>query len=307
MKLKIAVTIQTFVIVGLIALIGWLVYSQIPETSGRMLDVQDGQIVTEPREESGYRTTGDKIYLDVGGIGQVWLPVLEGVPVCERDLSQQVTRNGQVFYLDKDQITSHLGVDVSAYQGDIDWETVKASGIDFALIRCAYRGYGSGALLRDEAFDKHMQGALAAGLDVGVYCFSQAVTVEEAVEEADLTLSMLEGYDITYPVVFDWEVISAEDVRTAEISVEMLTDCAAAFCERVKAAGYIPMIYQNKRTSLLKLELPALSSYDFWLAEYADTPSYYYDYQIWQYCSDGIVPGIDGVVDMNICYKNYGE
>ena len=306
MKLKAAVTIQSFVIVGLIALIGWLVYSQIPDTQGRVLEVIDGQIVTEPSQEGSNRTTDDKIYMEMAGIGQMWLPVLDGVPACERDLSQQVTRNGQVYYLDQNQITSHLGVDVSAYQGDIDWETVKASGVDFAFVRCAYRGYGTGELLYDEYFDQNVRGALDAGLGVGVYCFSQAISVEEAIEEADMTLSMLDGYDITYPVVFDWEVVSAEDARTENISVETLTDCAVAFCERVKAAGYQPMVYQSKRVSLLKYELPALTGYDFWLAEYADKPSYYYDYEIWQYCSDGTVPGINGEVDMNICYKNYG-
>ena len=244
----------------------------------------------------------------MAGVGEMWLPVLADVPACERDPAQYTTRNGLVYYLDETQhITSVLGVDVSSYQGEIDWQTVKAAGIDFAIIRCGYRGYGSGELVRDEMFDHNMQGALDAGLDVGVYFYSQAVNAEEAVEEAQMTLSLIDGYDLTYPVVYDWEVVTTDAARTDGISVDALTDCTVAFCEAVKAAGQTPMVYQNKRTSLLKLDLPALTDYDFWLAEYNDRATYYYDYRIWQYCSDGSVPGIPGQVDLNICFQPYDK
>ena len=305
MKLKIAVTIQTFVIVGLIAIVGWLVYSQIPETEPASLNVVDGQIVTEGSEDDNYATSGEKIYLDMGGMGEMWLPVLADVPACTRLPEQHITRNGQVYYTENGEITSVLGIDVSSYQESIDWQQVKEAGIDFAFIRCAYRGYESGKLVEDPKFHENMQGAINAGIKVGVYFYSQATTAEEAREEAEMTLSMIDGYELTYPVVYDWETVTDDAARTDGISVEALTACNLAFCERVKEAGYTPMIYQNKRTSLLKLDLPALKDYDFWLAEYTDQATYYYDYRIWQYCSDGQVPGISGVVDMNICFEPY--
>lgn len=305
MKFKIAIAVQSVVIVMLLGLIGWLVYSQIPDTEPASLEVRDGMLVTESLDEGTYRTTGGKIYLDMAGVGQMWLPVLADVPACKRVPEQHVTRNGQIYYLENDKITSILGIDVSSYQGDIDWETVAASGVKFAFIRCGFRGYGSGELVRDEYFDRNVQGAQAAGIDVGVYFYSQATTIQEAVDEADLTLDLIGDYQITYPVVYDWEIVSTDSARTDGITVDTLTNCTIAFCEEIKNAGFTPMVYQNKRTSLLKLDLPALKDYDFWLAEYNDQATYYYDYRIWQYCSDGHVPGIEGDVDMNICFKPY--
>ena len=301
MKLRVIVVVQSFVIVGLIVLIGWIVYSLMPETQQASLEVKDGQIVTESPDGN----SSDRICMEVGG-EQIWLPVLEGVPVCKRSADAYQHRNGQVFYLEDQQITSSLGVDVSEFQGEIDWETVRESGIDFAIIRCGFRGYGSGELHTDNAFDQNMQNAAAAGLKLGVYFYSQAITVEEAVEEAELTLDLIQNYELTYPVVFDWEVVSSDTARTDTITPEMLTDCTVAFCETIKAAGYTPMVYGNKRTSLLKFDLAALRNYDFWLAEYSQTATFYYDYRIWQYCSDGQVPGIPGEVDMNICFAPYG-
>lgn len=308
LKSKIIISVQAIVIASLIVCVGWLGCSRKPETESASLDTADEQNVTEILDgDVPYPTTGEKIYLDMAGVGEMWIPVLANVPACERDPEQHVTRNGQVFYLEDDKISSVLGVDVSSYQGNIDWAKVKESGIRFAMIRCGYRGYGSGEIVVDEAFHQNMQGAIDAGLDVGVYFYSQAITPEEAAEEANMTLSLLKDYEITYPVVYDWEIVSSDAARTDGISVEALTNCTIAFCDTVKDAGYIPMVYQNKRVSLLKLDLPALTGYDFWLAEYNDQATYYYNYRMWQYCSDGKVPGISTACDMNICFTPYGN
>ena len=307
LKSKLIIAVQSVMIVGLLGAVMWLAYTQRPqeiaETSRIVADEPAPAVNLD--EDGHYRVTGDKIYLDMPGIGQMWLPVLADVPACERDAAQFVYRNGQQYYLNEQKITSKLGIDVSSYQGDIDWNAVKESGVDFAFIRCGFRGYGSGELVTDKYFDKNVQGAQAAGVNVGVYFYSQAVTKAEAIEEAELTLSLIGDYKLTYPVVYDWEMVPEDTARTDHIGVDDLTDCTIAFCDTIRDAGFIPMVYQNKRTSLLKLDLPRLQKYDFWLAEYNDRASYYYDYRIWQYCSDGYVPGIEGVVDMNICFAPY--
>lgn len=261
-------------------------------------------IETEPETET-VPPAGQKILLNDGAFGEIWVPVLPGVPVCSHNPEQIASRNGLSYYVEDGSITSALGVDVSAHQKAIDWQTVKAAGVDFAMIRCGYRGYGSGKLVEDEFFETNMRGALDAGLDVGVYFYSQAVTTQEAIEEAEMTLRLCEGYTLTYPIVYDWEVVTEDTARTDTISVETLTACTTAFCDTIREAGQTPMVYQNKRTSLLKLDLTALAGYDFWLAEYNDLPTYYYDYRMWQYCSDGRIPGIAGDVDLNICYTPY--
>ena len=200
-----------------------------------------------------------------------------------------------------------LGVDVSVHQENIDWQKVKESGIDFAMIRLGYRGYGSGEAGLDENYAENIQGAREAGIDAGVYFFSQAITVEEAVEEANLVIESLKGLDINYPVVYDWEIIYDDTARTDNVSVDVLTDCCVAFCETIRNAGYTPMIYQNKRTTIFKLDLNRLTDYDFWLAEYGSEPTYYYDFDMWQYTSTGSVPGIEGDVDLNISFKDYSK
>ena len=239
--------------------------------------------------------------------GEIFFPVFADVPACSLNMDQLVTRNGYSFYKENGQITSIAGIDVSEHQGDIDWQKVKDAGIEFAIVRVGYRTYGGGDITLDTAFEKNLKNADAAGVKVGVYFYSQAVTPEEAVKEADVVIDAISPYNITYPVVFDWEIISGDSARTDKISVDALADSCIAFCERVKSAGYTPMIYQNKNTSMFKLDLPRLQDYDFWLAEYNDKPTYYYDYQMWQYASDGKVPGINGDVDLNIAFKDFSK
>ena len=249
-------------------------------------------------EETGYITYGNKK-----------IPILAGVPVCEYD-KDLFRLEGSVLFYDDPSVETYIGIDVSSYQGDIDWEEVAADGIQYAFIRVGFRGYGaSGSLNIDRYFEQNIQGALDAGLDVGVYFFSQAITVEEAIEEAELVLDAIEGYDITFPVVFDWETVSSSSARTNGLSGKVLTDCAIAFCERVLADGYTPMVYFNQNIGYTKFELDRLTDYDFWYAQYpkkdAMYPAMYYDYQIWQYTSSGTVAGISGGVDMNISWKKW--
>ena len=230
--------------------------------------------------------------------------VYEDVPASTINTDNITMRNGYAFYSENGENVSTLGVDISEFQGDIDWTQVKQAGIDFAFIRIGYRTYGDGIVTYDSAFQRNIEGAQAAGIKVGAYFYSQAITVEEAVDEADHVIDALAPYDITYPVVYDWEIVH-DAARTDSVSVETLADCCVAFCERIKDSGYTPMIYQNRETAMHKLDLPRIKDYDFWLAEYDEKPIYYYDFKIWQYSNTGRIPGIEGNVDLNICFKPY--
>ena len=195
------------------------------------------------------------------------------------------------------------GIDVSSYQKDIDWNAVKHAGIEFAMIRIGYRGWSTGELDLDDCFYEHIEGAIDAGLDVGVYFFSQALNQEEAVEEAEFTLETIKGYNITCPVVFDWEEVDAVDARTNEMNMLLLTSCAQAFCQTVENAGYDAAVYFNQTYGYSQLNLESLKEFDFWLAEYADSPTFVYDFLMWQYTNEGLVPGIEGNVDLNIMFR----
>ena len=200
------------------------------------------------------------------------------------------------------------GVDVSFYQKYIMWDQVKASGIDFAMIRAGFRGYGSsGSMNLDPYFETNLKNAVLNGMDIGIYFYSQAITVDEAIEEADFVINLLRKYNIgiKYPIAIDTERTPVGTGRADYLSSEQRTDICIAFCERIKQAGYKSMIYANKDWLLNNLNLNRLSAYDIWLAHYTDETDFKYAYTMWQYTSTGAVNGIIGNVDMNYCYKKY--
>ena len=193
-----------------------------------------------------------------------------------------------------------LGVDVSEYQGAIDWEKVKDAGVEFAFIRVGGRGWGEeGRLYADGRAQEYYEGAKAAGIQVGAYFFSQAISVEEAMEEARYALSLMEGWKLDFPIVFDWEYIGA-DARTANVNARTLTDCTLAFCDVIADAGLEPMVYFNPSQGRDLLYLEELTIYPFWLAMYDAPMNYPYEVAFWQYTEAGTVPGISGGVDINL-------
>ena len=202
---------------------------------------------------------------------------------------------------------SITGIDVSSWQKVIDWEQVKASGVEFAMIRLGYRGYEQGVLSMDKYATANLDGAIAAGLDVGVYFFSQALTPQEAEEEAYYVVENLKPYQahITMPVVYDWEHVSDADARSADMrDPDILTDCTLAFLQTVEAAGYRPMVYFNRTQSWKYLNLEELTDYEFWLAAYTQRMDFPYKIKMWQYTNTGSVPGIEGDCDINIYFPN---
>ena len=199
------------------------------------------------------------------------------------------------------------GIDVSEFQRIIDWQRVKRTGIDFAIIRVGYRGWGSGRLVTDMFFDNNIKEATKAGIDIGIYFFTQATTEQEAKEEAKYTINLLSKYNVPvkYPIAIDTEKTPPGNGRGDKILKEQRTKIVQAFCQEIEKSGYKSMIYGNKNWLLNDLEIEKLSKYDIWLADYITTTNYQYPYTIWQYTSGGNVSGIGGVVDMNIGYKRY--
>ncbi len=196
---------------------------------------------------------------------------------------------------------SVLGIDVSRYQGNIDWQQVKDAGFEFVMIRLGYRGYGQGVLNEDPMAQENYRGAKEAGLKVGAYFFSQAVSVEEAEEEAEYAMELAKDWELDMPLVYDWECL-AEDYRTAQVDARLLTDCTKAFCDAVQAQGHTPMVYFNPNQSRKQMYLAELTGYDFWLAMYSDQMDYPYKVDMWQYTNKGSVPGISGNVDINLYF-----
>ncbi len=238
--------------------------------------------------------------------GKHTLDILPGVRKNTlKDSGFSTDKNGKITY-SYNGFTAEQGVDVSSWQRQIDWKKVAADGITFAFIRVGYRGYVTGEICEDSWFETNIKGALAAGLKVGVYFFSQAISAKEAVEEAEFVLSKIRNYRVTLPVVFDWENISGSAARTDNLSKSVLNDCAAAFCSRIKQAKYEPCVYFGANKGLLSYDLSRLKDYTFWFARYeSDTPRFYYGFSFWQYSSTGKVSGINGYADRDLCFVKY--
>ena len=220
--------------------------------------------------------------------------------------------NGRLVY-DGRAFKTRFGIDVSAYQNrasgeskTIDWDAVRDDGVDFVMVRVGYRGTGqAGTLNQDEFYAQNIDGAMAAGLETGVYFFAQAITVEEAIEEADFVIELLRDHEIDGPVAYDWEMHDSS-YRVYGTSPEMATACAIAFCQRIAQAGYTPMIYAGQYVSYIKYDQGAISQYLSWYPEYKSDkseklyPTFYYQMDYWQFSSNCYVNGIGGRVDGNL-------
>ena len=197
--------------------------------------------------------------------------------------------------------TIRKGIDVSDWQGTIDWKQVADAGYEFAILRLGYRGYGTkGTMKMDNTFYYNIQNAQKYGIDVGVYFFAQAVNEAEAIEEANYVLNALKGYELQLPIVYDPELISHTKARTDNVTGEQFTKNTIAFCEAVKAAGYTPMVYSNMVWEATLFDMTQLQAYNFWYADYEKLPQTPYAFCFWQYSDQGRVPGIKGNVDLNV-------
>lgn len=229
------------------------------------------------------------------------------MPTTEYNPPEKTTLLPEDFVYEGDYMTctaapTVLGVDVSQHQGEIDWQAVKDAGMEFVIIRVGGRGYGVGGILyTDDLAQSYYEGAKAVGLQVGAYFFSQAVSAAEAVEEAELTLQQIQGWELDFPVVYDWERQEGT-ARTAKTDPRTVTDCMKAFCRVIEEAGYRPMVYFNPEHSDSLFYIEEVTGYDFWLAFYTEWNTYPYKVDMWQYTHTGTVPGIAGNADINLYF-----
>ena len=243
-----------------------------------------------------------QVYIN-DGANMVWYTPLEGVPVSGVEQDEFVRDGERIRYTGASYAT-RWGVDVSNYQGSIDWQALKAQGIEFAYLRLGLRGYGEqGTLYTDRSFARYYEGAKAAGIDVGVYFFSQAVTVREAADEALFALELLDGRALDLPVYYDWEPVSADDSRTAGYDGRYLTAGAAAFCNIIERGGYTSGVYLNRQQGYYRYDLRSLAGRSLWVADYADYPDFYYAYDVWQYEHQARLDGVGEIVDLNLEFR----
>ena len=210
---------------------------------------------------------------------------------------------GTASYMEGTEKEAKKGIDVSTFQGDINWKKVKNDGIDFAIIRLGFRGYESGKIVLDSKFEDNIEGSLKAGIDTGVYFFTEALNEKEAVEEAEFVIENLEGYKINMPVVIDVEEsANKEKTRTRDVTAEQRTKNVIAFCEKIKSAGYDVMIYGNLKSFMIMMNFEDLEQYDKWFAYYRYPFHFPYKIKMWQYTSSEKIDGIDGKTDVNLMF-----
>ena len=249
------------------------------------------------------------VYRTTGGIFQ-YAPIDRSLPQSDynwENLVEVSEAPREVQYVEDGQVVSLKGIDVSTYQGDIEWDKVAAAGVKFVFIRLGYRGYESGLLVKDDKFEQNITGALQNGIAVGVYFVTQAVSVDEAVEEARFVMDTIRPYNVTWPIVLDIEDAASVTARTTDLTQQERTDHAIAFCETIQSGGYRPMLYCNIRWFIEKLDITRIAEYDKWFAQYFRKPFFPYAFQVWQYSSSGRIDGINGNVDYNISFVDYAD
>lgn len=234
-----------------------------------------------------------------------WIPINPYWKKNNYDFANLVSKNDLLHYYSDGKQVSYLGVDLSKYQKTVDFAAIQSEGIDYCMLRVGSRGYETGNIQEDEKFQEYIAGAEAVGMPIGLYFFSQAVTEEEAIEEANFVISKIGEHKITYPIAFDMEFIENDDSRIETLTKTEKSNIALAFLNRIEEAGYVGMLYGNKEWLLKRIELHRFEDYDIWLAQEDDIPDYPYMYSMWQYSRQGEVYGIDGYVDLNISFVDY--
>ena len=248
-------------------------------------------------------------YLTVGGYNgeRFFVEYNDRVDTCDYywDNLDTTDPNNWIYYDADGNKASYRGIDVSKYQGTINWSKVAAQGVEFAIIRLGYRGMNEGTLELDEYFTRNMKGAIDNGIKVGVYFFSQAVNEQEAVEEANYVLNLIKDYKVEYPVIFDTERVTTYNARANGLGMAERTQLCKTFCDTIEDAGYKSMIYANTKYMLMGIDLTELNDYDKWFAVYSSNITFPYDFEMLQYSESGTIDGISGKVDLNISFVDY--
>lgn len=236
-----------------------------------------------------------------------WVLISPYLPKHEYDFTKLVCQSELMKYYADGKLVSYVGADISKYQDYVDFVKLKKAGIQYVMLRVGVRGYGSGQIVMDEYFTDNIKRATDAGLEVGVYFFSQAVSAEEAAEEAQVVLESIKDYEITYPVAFDMEHIVNDTARIDNLTKSEKTDIAKTFLDTIKNAGYKTIIYGKKEWLIKEIDMSKLTAYDVWLAQTEDVPDYPYQFTMWQYSTSAVVDGISGYANLNISFIDYSE
>lgn len=252
---------------------------------------------------------GEVVTINDSVMGDIELQTVKGAEVNTYTADNLVTdENGIPAYYENGKKISHLGVDLSEFQGDVDFSAMKEAGVEFVILRIGGRYYGDdGVLYTDKNFDTNYEKAKAAGLKVGAYFFSQAISAEDAKQEANYTLEQLNKRQLDYPIALDWENIAEEEARTDKVTGDQLTDIAETFCDTIEAAGYKSIVYSNTQQMFIMYDFETMKDYDFWLADYREFPTMYYKFDMWQYTMTGSIAGVEGTVDMNISFTDFTD
>lgn len=240
---------------------------------------------------------------------QEWVLINSYLKKNTYDFTRLEEKNGLKKYVDGGKTLSYLGADLSKYNGDVNFASMKAAGVDYVMIRVGSRGYNTGKITLDEKFNEYIKAASEAGLQIGVYFASQAISQEEASQEADFVLQNLAPYQasITYPVAFDMEFAANDEARIDGLRAADRTAIATTFLDKIKNAGYIPMVYGNKEWLIKEVDMTGLQQYDVWLSQEEEAPDYPYQFAMWQYTTDGVLNGVPGDVGLDISFVNYSE
>lgn len=274
-------------------------------------DMKPGEYYVSLNKISGYRVADNETkvrvkdmveYIPINDISLLIKTEEEIDALAEDTAFNEAAQDADNTEVSRVRSEGKFGIDVSKWNKEIDWDKVKQAGVEYAIIRCGYRGSSTGALVEDPYFEQNIRGAAAAGIPVGVYFFTQAVNEVEAIEEASMVISLCSGFDLQYPVFIDTEGAGGNG-RADGLDVETRTKVCEAFGNTVRNAGYNPGVYASRNWYNEKLEAGRLEgSHVIWLAEYRKDPLYQGEYQMWQYSSKGSIDGIEGRVDMNISY-----
>ncbi|MBQ4128305.1 MAG: glycoside hydrolase family 25 protein [Ruminococcus sp.] len=298
-RVKLLIILASVLLVAVVMVITIIVASKNADNNEAEIPFVEHEIQLVKEDE--YITVNDP------SLGTIEIEAVEGFAKNTYINENFITdENGKMTYYIDNEVASVLGVDLSEYQGVVDFEKLKEQGISFVILRIGGRYYSEeGKMYMDTNFHQYYKYARDAGLKIGGYFFSQAKNAQEAIKEAEFVLDNIRGMKFDYPVAFDWELIEGDTARTDTVTGEQLTDAAIAFCDVIKEADYNPIIYTNTHLMYYKYDLERLKDYEFWIADYENHPSMYYHFTMWQYNIEGKLDGIQGNVDMNICMKNY--
>ena len=263
----------------------------------------------EEEERNDPATDGKHTLITNRDGSEEWVLISPYLKKNTYDFTNMEDKAGLKRYMENGRKTSYVGVDISKHTGKIYFPSLKAAGVDYVMIRLGSRGYSTGQITLDENFKENIEGAIEAQLDVGVYFYSQAISQDEAIQEANFVVQNLEPYrgKVKYPIAFNMGFVSNDKSRIEGLSREDKTMVTASFLEGIKAAGYVPMVYGDKEWLLKEVDLTKLQDFDVWLSQEEDIPDYPYLYSMWQYDTDGVLNGIDGGADLNICFVGYSE